>query len=151
MSTEAHYRDVQTSTGKPSRECTVIVTYRFYGPEGDYIDTQVPGESMRLRRQGCTEGDERRLPDRAACRRCAIPTDEPEPDSTATSGRRSPVRSRSPTPPGTELAAPRKPYGRTPPLRNAARWSLTALEAIGATFDTATDDHWTALAEELSR
>jgi len=43
---EAHYRDVRTSQDKPSRECTVKVRYRFYGPEGDFIDAEVPGESM---------------------------------------------------------------------------------------------------------
>lgn len=43
---EAHYRDVQTSQGKPSRECTVNVKYRFYGPNGDHLDAEVPGESM---------------------------------------------------------------------------------------------------------
>ena len=42
----AHYRDVLTSTGKPSREVTVSATYRFYGPAGDYIEAVVPGESM---------------------------------------------------------------------------------------------------------
>ena len=46
LHTEARYRDVQTTTGKPSRECTVMVTYRFYGPRGDSIDVQTPGESM---------------------------------------------------------------------------------------------------------
>jgi hypothetical protein len=43
---EVTYRDVQTSKGKPSRECTVKWRYRFYGPEGDFIDAEVPGESM---------------------------------------------------------------------------------------------------------
>jgi hypothetical protein len=42
----AKYRDVLTSTGKPSREVTVEATYRFYGPAGDYIEAEVPGESM---------------------------------------------------------------------------------------------------------
>lgn len=44
--TVAEYRDVMTSTGKPSREVTVTVTYRFYGPAGDHIEAEVPGESM---------------------------------------------------------------------------------------------------------
>lgn len=43
---EVHYRDVQTSTGKPSRECTVKVRYRFHGPAGDHLDCVAPGESM---------------------------------------------------------------------------------------------------------
>src|SRR3546814_15484780 len=42
----AEYRDVLTSTGKPTREVTVTGTYRFYGPAGDYIEAVVPGESL---------------------------------------------------------------------------------------------------------
>lgn len=44
--TEAAYRDVKTSTGKNSRECTVTVTYRIIGPGGDHIEVQSVGESM---------------------------------------------------------------------------------------------------------
>lgn len=44
--TEAAYRDVKTSTGKNSRECTVTVTYRIIGPAGDHIEVQSVGESM---------------------------------------------------------------------------------------------------------
>lgn len=44
--TEASYRDVKTSGGKPSRECTVTVTYRIIGPAGDDIEVQSVGESM---------------------------------------------------------------------------------------------------------
>ncbi|WP_441251158.1 ERF family protein [Kitasatospora sp. McL0602] len=44
--TEAGYRDVKTSTGKNSRECTVTVTYRIIGPAGDHIEVQSVGESM---------------------------------------------------------------------------------------------------------
>jgi len=42
----AGYRDVLTSTGKPTREVTTTCTYRFYGPAGDYIEAVVPGESL---------------------------------------------------------------------------------------------------------
>src|SRR5206468_12025437 len=45
MLEEVNYRDVQTSTGKASRECTVKVRYRFHGPAGDYIECVTPGES----------------------------------------------------------------------------------------------------------
>lgn len=44
--TEAAYRDVKTSTGKNSRECTVTVTYKVIGPAGDFIEVQSVGESM---------------------------------------------------------------------------------------------------------
>ncbi|SDM76447.1 ERF family protein [Streptomyces wuyuanensis] len=43
---ETAYRDVKTSGGKPSRECTVTVTYRIIGPTGDSIEVQSAGESM---------------------------------------------------------------------------------------------------------
>lgn len=45
-SSKATYRDVLTSTGKPTREVTVEATYRFYGPAGDFIEATVPGESL---------------------------------------------------------------------------------------------------------
>ncbi|SCK20391.1 ERF superfamily protein [Streptomyces sp. ScaeMP-e48] len=44
--TETAYRDVKTSGGKPSRECTATVTYRIFGPTGDSIEVQSAGESM---------------------------------------------------------------------------------------------------------
>lgn len=46
VKTEAAYRDVKTSTGKNSRECTVTVTYKVIGPAGDFIEVQSVGESM---------------------------------------------------------------------------------------------------------
>lgn len=46
VSTVAGHRDVTTSRGKPARECTVTVTYRWTGPAGDHMDTQVTGEAM---------------------------------------------------------------------------------------------------------
>lgn len=46
VSTVAHHRDVRTSRDKPARECTVTVTYRWTGPAGDSMDTQVTGEAM---------------------------------------------------------------------------------------------------------
>jgi hypothetical protein len=77
---QAHYRDVQTSQGKPSRECTVTVTYRFYGPAGDYIEAEVPGESMDFGDKGAPKAMS------VAYRICllqslCIPTDEADPDS----------------------------------------------------------------------
>jgi hypothetical protein len=43
---ETAYRDTKTSTGKPTRECTAVVTYRIYGPAGDYIEVAAAGESL---------------------------------------------------------------------------------------------------------
>ena len=77
---DSRYRDVLTSTGKPSRECTVNVTYRFYGPAGDFIEAAVPGESMDFGDKGAPKAMSvayRILLLQALC----IPTDDPEPDA----------------------------------------------------------------------
>ncbi|HEX6970247.1 MAG TPA: ERF family protein [Micromonosporaceae bacterium] len=76
----AQYRDVQTSTGKPSRECTVSVTYRFYGPAGDFLECTVPGESMDFGDKGAPKAMSvaYRI---ALLQALCIPTDDPEPDS----------------------------------------------------------------------
>lgn len=42
---EPQYRDIGTKSGGVKRECTVLVTYRIYGPAGDYFDTQAAGEA----------------------------------------------------------------------------------------------------------
>lgn len=78
--TEARYRDVQTSNGKASRECTVNVTYRFYGPAGDFIDANVPGESMDFGDKGAPKAMSvaYRI---ALLQALCIPTDEPDPDA----------------------------------------------------------------------
>ena len=78
--TEARYRDVLTNTGKPSRECTVTVTYRFYGPAGDFIECEVPGESMDFGDKGAPKAMSvaYRI---ALLQALCIPTDEPDADS----------------------------------------------------------------------
>lgn len=76
----AGYRDVQTSRGKPSRECTVQVRYRFYGPAGDYLDAVVPGESMDFGDKGTAKAMSvaYRI---ALLQLLTIPTHEPDPDA----------------------------------------------------------------------
>ena len=79
----AAYRDVRTSRDKPSREATVQVRYRFYGPSGyldDFIDAVVPGESMDVGDKGTPKAMSvafRIALEQALC----IPTTSPEPDS----------------------------------------------------------------------
>lgn len=80
LKSTANYRDVLTSRDKPSRECTVTVTYRFYGPAGDYIDAEVPGESMDFGDKGTAKAMS------VAYRICllqslCIPTDDVDPDA----------------------------------------------------------------------
>jgi hypothetical protein len=80
LKSEARYRDVQTVNGKPSRECTVSVTYRFYGPAGDFIDAEVPGESMDFGDKGAPKAMSvaYRI---ALLQVLCIPTHEVEPDA----------------------------------------------------------------------
>jgi hypothetical protein len=76
---EANYRDVQTSRGKPSRECTVKVRYTFYGPAGDKLECVTPGESMDFGDKGAPKAMSvaYRI---ALIQALALPTDEPDPD-----------------------------------------------------------------------
>lgn len=43
---DAHYDEVQTSQGKPARQATLTVRYRFHGPAGDHVDVVTVGEAM---------------------------------------------------------------------------------------------------------
>lgn len=77
---EAAYRDVTTSRGKPSRECTVKVRYRFYGPCGDYIDAVTVGEAMDFGDKGTPKAMS--VAFRVALLQAlCLPTDEPDADS----------------------------------------------------------------------
>ncbi|TKG67027.1 ERF family protein [Prauserella endophytica] len=80
MLEHASYRDVQTSRGKPSREVTVQVRYRFYGPAGDFIDTVVPGEAMDFGDKGTAKAMSVAMRI-ALLQALALPTDEPDADS----------------------------------------------------------------------
>lgn len=42
---ETTYRDIATSSGGKMRECTALVTFRVYGPNGSYFETQAAGEA----------------------------------------------------------------------------------------------------------
>jgi hypothetical protein len=80
MLEEANHRDVLTSRDKKSRESTVKVRYRFYGPAGDSIDAVVPGEAMDFGDKGVAKAMSvayRIVLLQALC----IPTDEPDPDA----------------------------------------------------------------------
>jgi hypothetical protein len=77
---DASYRDVTTSRGKPSREVTVKVRYRFYGPAGDYIDAVTVGESMDFGDKGTPKAMS--VAFRVALLQAlCLPTDEQDPDA----------------------------------------------------------------------
>ncbi|MET9138852.1 ERF family protein [Streptomyces parvulus] len=42
---ETEYRDISTSSGGRMRECTALVTFRIYGPDGSHFDSQAAGEA----------------------------------------------------------------------------------------------------------
>lgn len=42
---ETDYRDISTSSGGRMRECTALVTFRIYGPDGSFFDSQAAGEA----------------------------------------------------------------------------------------------------------
>lgn len=85
------YRDVKTSTGKNSRECTVLVTYRIVGPAGDHIEVQSAGESM-------DSGDKGTAKAIATALRSLllygglVPTGDPDPDASGVERGEAPVR-----------------------------------------------------------
>lgn len=76
---EIGYRDVQTSTGKASRECTVRVRYTFYGPAGDHIDCVTPGESLDFGDKGAPKAMSVAFRI-ALLQALCLPTDDPDPD-----------------------------------------------------------------------
>jgi hypothetical protein len=77
---EASYRDTKTSRDKATRECTVLVTYRIYGPNGDHLEVQAAGESL-------DPGDKGTAKAQAVALRTLlyhaglVPTRDPDPDS----------------------------------------------------------------------
>lgn len=81
VKTDAAYRDVKTSTGKNSRECTVTVTYRIIGPSGDCIEVQSVGESMDSADKGTAKALSTSLRSLLLLGGL-VPTDDPDPDST---------------------------------------------------------------------
>lgn len=74
------YIPCTTSNGKPASMVRVLVTYRIYGQEGDYIECTVPGEAM-------DSGDKAVSKAMSVAWRTALlqtfflPTEEPDPDS----------------------------------------------------------------------
>src|SRR5688572_9845400 len=89
--TEAAYRDVKTSTGKNSRECTVTVTYRIVGPRGDFLEVQSVGESMDSADKGTAKALSTSLRSLLLLGGL-VPTSDADPDSTNVERGEAPVR-----------------------------------------------------------
>lgn len=89
---ETAYRDVKTSGGKPSRECTVTVTYRIIGPTGDSIEVQSAGESMDSADKGTAKALSTSLRSLLFLGGL-VPTNDTDPDATNIERGEAPVRS----------------------------------------------------------
>jgi hypothetical protein len=79
---ETHYEfeHYETSRGTKMKGVTLTVTFRFYGPQGDYIDAMATGESSDAGDKAMPKAHSvafRTLLLQALC----IPTDEPDPDA----------------------------------------------------------------------
>jgi hypothetical protein len=74
------YQTVQTTTGKASTACRVVVTYMFYGPAGDRIIATVAGESWDAGDKACPKAMSVAFRT-ALLQSLALPTDEPDPDA----------------------------------------------------------------------
>lgn len=89
---QTSYRDTTTSTGKPTRECIALVTYRIYGPKGDHLEVQAAGESLDTGDKGTAKAQAvalRTLLYHAGL----VPTQDPDPDSHNLERGEAPVRS----------------------------------------------------------
>ncbi|HWM96820.1 MAG TPA: ERF family protein [Streptosporangiaceae bacterium] len=89
---ETAYRDVKTSGGKPSRECTATVTYRIIGPTGDSIEVQSAGESMDSADKGTAKALSTALRSLLFLGGL-VPTNDADPDSSNVERGEAPVRS----------------------------------------------------------
>lgn len=74
------YRDVLTANDRKSREVTVVVTYRVYGPGGDSFPMQAPGESMDVGDKGTPKAMSVAYRT-VLLQALTIPTDDPDPDA----------------------------------------------------------------------
>lgn len=74
------YRDTKTVSGKDTRECTVMVTWRVIGPQGDHIEVMTPGESLDTSDKGTAKAMSVALRI-ALIQTLALPTDERDPDA----------------------------------------------------------------------
>lgn len=77
---EPHFESYQSRQGAQMRNCTLKVTWRFYGPAGDHIEAETLGEASDAGDKATPKAASvayRTLLLQALC----IPTDEPDPDA----------------------------------------------------------------------
>lgn len=76
----ADYETVQTTTGKASTACRVVVSYVFWGPAGDSIETCVAAEAWDSGDKAAPKAMSVAFRT-ALLQSLALPTDEPDPDA----------------------------------------------------------------------
>lgn len=88
---EASYRDTRSSADKPTRECTVLVTYRIVGPMGDFFEVQSAGESLDTGDKGTPKALSTALRSLLLLGGL-IPTNDPDPELATIERGEAPVR-----------------------------------------------------------
>jgi hypothetical protein len=106
--TGATYEDehYQAKGGSNMRSVTLTVTFRFYGPAGDFIDASACGESADAGDKAVPKAHSvayRTLLLQALC----IPTDDPDPDASTHHRETPPVRVEGPPPPAVPTSWPK--------------------------------------------
>lgn len=77
---QPHFESYQSKGGAQMRNCTLTVTWRFYGPAGDWIEAETLGEAADAGDKSTPKAASvayRTLLLQALC----IPTDDPDPDA----------------------------------------------------------------------
>jgi hypothetical protein len=80
VAVKPQYRDAHTTAGKPTREVTLIATYRFEAPDGSHVDVEVPGEALDQSDKGTAKAMSVSLRI-ALLQLLFLPTTEPDPDA----------------------------------------------------------------------
>lgn len=116
------YGTVTTAGGKPMAHVRVMVTYTFYGPDGDSVPAQAPGEAF--------DAGDKATPKAmsvayrtALLQALALPTDEPDPDTHIYQ------REDPPVPTVDELIAAAQGAGSNDELSRIARTAVAVLSA----------------------
>lgn len=88
---ETEYRDIATSSGGRMRECTALVTFRIYGPDGSFFDSQAAGEASDSGGRSTPKAQSIALRT-LLINNGLVPTEDRDPDATTFERGESPVR-----------------------------------------------------------
>lgn len=89
---ESSYRDTFSAGDKKVRECTVQVTYRIYGPAGDFIEAASAGESLDSGDKGTAKALSTSLRSLLLLGGL-VPTTDPDPELSTIERGEAPIRS----------------------------------------------------------